>query len=408
MNMDLKRNKQTPILTIGIIICSLIYAFFCYFDYPFESDLFLYAAASLLVIMTLYIGKINFNLHTFVFLALMISCGLGSFYTTMPEEGTREAIWFLLFFLIVLLAYENTYLIKSFVKWTYFFAIFVSVTVIVQSIMPDVFHNLMKRFLMPQAYDQLILSYEMDEAYAGICAYTPNAAFFTAIVFGQSFMNIIKKESAIIPLKVVNILLMILSLYVVILTSKRGIFVAILGALFILFFYVYRKRKFALRILGLAVVFLFIFNYLYESNVIVASFLDRFLKTDDLTTGRDVIYRNVYNYFTSGDIYFGRGTGATYRIANTGAHNIYLQILCDHGVIFSIPYYIFLIYNYYLAFKNKCPISIFVQSMFLIYGMSGNPLYTQMFMIIYIYYILYALRGEDMYEDRNTNISQCS
>ena len=130
---------------------------------------------------------------------------------------------------------------------------------------------------------------------------------------------------------------------------------------------------------------------LYNTSTYAAAFFNRFI-VEDFTTGRDVIYKDLITDFMKGDIFFGRGTGAAYRLAEDGAHNIYLQILYDHGIIFSVPYYIFLLSNYYLAFKNKCPISIFVQTFFLVYGLSGNPLYSNMFMIIYIYYVLYAYK----------------
>ena len=63
-----------------------------------------------------------------------------------------------------------------------------------------------------------------------------------------------------------------------------------------------------------------------------------------------------------------------------------------------LEYFAFFLYNYYLAFKNKCPISIFVETLFLVYGLSGNPLYSNMFMMIYIYFVLYAVDIQDLEE----------
>ena len=174
-------------------------------------------------------------------------------------------------------------------------------------------------------------------------------------------------------------------------------------ALIVLMFYLYRGRNFFSRFLGVAVLASVVLTVLYNTNEFVSTFLNRFVG-DDIMTGRDTIYETLMADFGESNFLIGRGTSATYELAEEGAHNIYIQILYDHGIIFSFPYYILLLYNYYLAFKNNCPLSIFVQTMFLVYGLSGNPLYSNMFMMIYIYHVLYATKMPELV--RNTSEHQ--
>lgn len=78
------------------------------------------------------------------------------------------------------------------------------------------------------------------------------------------------------------------------------------------------------------------------------------------------------------------GTGSAYDIYETGLHNIYLQILYDHGLLGLIVYLAFFAYNLFMAIKRRDSMSIFVQCLILTYGVSGNPIYSNSFFFAYI------------------------
>lgn len=383
--------KLNKIANLVITASCLMYIFLFQLNYPFSADLLLYVAAAMLCITLLSIGKINIVPQTVLLAGVVVVSFVGVVYTDMPTEGLREAILFCLFFCIFLLARANYKLVESFLKWVYFAAIAATATSLLQSVVPGWFNSFIKPFLRKDCYEQLMWSYEVDNAYAGIAAYTANAAFFAAIVFGQSFLNLYEdKDMRPIKNKTVNILLMVLSLYTVILNSKRGVFLAVVGAFILLLAAVYYKRQYLVKIifallLGAAAIVL-----MYNVSDTIAAFVDRFIKTDNFLSGRDRLYSSLWNNFLDGNIFLGEGTGSSYRLASSGAHNIYIQIIHDHGILFSWVFLAYLFYNYYKAFKNKAYISIFIQGVFLIYGMSGNPLYSNMYMLAYIFYTLYA------------------
>lgn len=397
--LETKAHNQHRILSAWIIVCGLLYIFAYQFQLPFKADTFLYGMVVGLIPLTLFGGYLIFSKQVWLFLLMAASALIGMTYTTMPEEGRREAILFTFFAGTFILSLTNTSFVKTFTKWIYIISIIVVLSSILHFLVPNWFNSLMRPLLRRDAYDQLMWSFTVDDAFAGVAAYTPNTTFSAAIVFGYSFLNLIRKnDDPLVKSKGGNIVLLVLSLFSIILCSKRGVFVATLVAMVVLLFYLYRKRNFLLKFLGVALLFGVALFVLYQTNEFVEAFLNRFI-TDDFLTGRDSIYRSLMMDFAEGNIWIGKGTGATYSIAAKGAHNIYIQILYDHGVLFSLPYYLFLLYNYYVAFKNKCPLSIFVQTIFLVYGLSGNPLYSNMFMIIYIYYVLYATRMADISAD---------
>ena len=390
--IEIKNQNKHRILSMLVIVCGLLYIFAYQFKLPFKADVFLYGMVVGLVIMTLFDGKIVVSKQVALFILVAISSFIGLSYTTMPSEGLREAILFTFFSGLFWLSLINLAFIRSFIKWIYIASVIVVLSSIIHFLAPLWFNGLMSQVMREDAYEQLMWSFTVDTTFAGLSAYTPNTTFAAAIVFGNSFLNITpKKETPIISNKSLNLILLALSMFVIIICSKRGIFVATIVALIVLMFYLYRGRNFFLKFLGVAVLSSVVLIIFYNTNEFVSAFLNRFVG-DDIMTGRDTIYKILMADFGESNFLIGRGTAATYELAEKGAHNIYIQILYDHGILFSLPYYILLLYNYYLAFKNKCPISIFVQTMFLVYGLSGNPLYSNMFMMIYIYHVLYAAK----------------
>ena len=393
---ETKNPNKHRILSMWIIVCGLLYIFAYQFRLPFKADTFLYGMVVGLLAMTLFMRKIILSKQVVLFVLVAVSSFVGLAYTTMPSEGLREAILFAFFAAMFWLSLTNSDFVKSFAKWIYIVSVVTVLSSILHFLEPLWFNALMSQVMREDAYEQLMWSFTVDTTFAGLAAYTSNATFAAAIVFGNSFLNMTnKKENPIIKSKLLNLVLLALSMFSIIICSKRGIFVATIVALIVLMFYLYRGRNFFLKFLGVAIFATVVLIILYNTNEFVSAFLNRFVG-DDIMTGRDIIYETLMADFVESNFLIGRGTAATYELAEEGAHNIYIQILYDHGLIFSIPYYILLLYNYYLAFKNKCPLSIFVQTMFLVYGVSGNPLYSNMFMMIYIYHVLYATKMPEL------------
>lgn len=393
------QNKH-QILSAIVIMCGLLYIFAYQFEMPFKAEVLLYAMVFGLVAMTIFDGHIIVTKQVVLFVLIAISAFSGVMYSIREAEGMREAILFTLYAGLFITSLTNPHFVKSFTVCIFWVSVIVVLSSIIHCMAPDWFNDIMKMVLKKNAYEQLMDSYNIDNTFAGISAYTPNTTFSAAIVFGTSFLNITnKREKPIINSKIINVIFLSLSLFSIIICSKRGIFIATLVATIVLMFYLYRGKDFILRFFLVAFILTMVLMILYEVSEFAYTFLNRFISNDFLT-GRDVIYESLLLDFEESNVLIGRGTAATYEIAEKGAHNIYLQLLYDHGIVFALPYYIFFVYNYYVAFKNKCPISIFVQTLFLVYGMSGNPLYSNMLMLIYIYYVLYAARMPD-FEKQN-------
>lgn len=183
--------------------------------------------------------------------------------------------------------------------------------------------------------------------------------------------------------------------------GKRGIFLCVLAS-FCMMFVLGRRGK------G-RVAKLMVFLAALSIAVYIASFwisplmtiIQRFqtqISTGDISTGRFDIWAEAWEGFTSSPI-FGHGWG-WFRYNNTfgtdfHAHNCYLQWLCELGVLFSIPLFIMVGWNYYRSVKRCRSLnagSDNVSADTQIYQMS-------VFSFMYqTYFLLFALEGTAFYE----------
>lgn len=149
-----------------------------------------------------------------------------------------------------------------------------------------------------------------------------------------------KKAFHVISFVAIFILLLI--------SGRRGGFVALIIAAFLyLLLTVKANKKNFLFIVALGIAITFI--YLNYGDVLFDSFtMRRFADNDgsDITSGRNVIYANVIDLILNSNIiqlFCGHGMGAValYTSSHMTAHNDYLEILFDYGLIGFIFYIYF-------------------------------------------------------------------
>lgn len=384
---ELLNKERHPYLSAIIVIFAFVYLFFYQLAYPFNPAFFLYIIFGVCLVLLFLVQKIRLDLQIWLFLACCVTALLGMISTHDVDAGKRET-QILFVVLIFLLVNRSCIGLNAKLKKTIHIGSFLVLCgIYLQYLLQGTFNAWMQTILRSDCYRQLMWSYTVDNAYAGFSAYTVDAAFFTALIFGGYALRLFgcfpQKKSNLFR----DILFAVLSLFAVFMTSKRGIFVGMLLA-FLLTLYLMRKvsRHIMQKILLTLLFFCIGIVVLYFTNDIARNFLNRFLVGGDITTGRVVIYAAAFRNLLSGNIMIGFGTGATYALHSSGMHNIYLQLLYDHGFIGMIPYIAFFVYNFKKAYAQNNSMSLYVQLLMLIYGMSGNPLYSNMILITYVVY----------------------
>ena len=405
-------NKLTlnKILSLGAAVGLALYIFCAHFKYPFTSTYFLYISFFMaIVLLTMDIVlKTSNSLALYIIIVFMTF--IGTLYTNNQDRADRQAMFFLIYFFFFWLAMQENEFINILKKLLYFFSIIGMLTVFIQFMVPTAFNVLLARVLRADIYKAVMWSFDVDGTFTGITSSVSMASFSMAIVlFGatqnvldlflnrnkEAYGNWLKKYP--IFFKTINIGAVIAALFGIILTSKRGIFVATIIALIVTIILdkdikinKISKQQFVILCISVVVVVI-VGVYFITTNDYVVTFLDRFTG-NNITTGRNVFYENAINDFSKGNVLeyiFGKGTASAYLINDTGLHNVYLQILYDHGLIGIMIYFTFFVINLKKAVENRYFYSMCMQIVFLVYCMSGNPLYDYYFFIPYLMFVCY-------------------
>lgn len=384
--MNKERTFKIPHSVIANLMISTlaIYIFAYQFAYPFSSTFFLYIAFGCAVLWMIFCGKIYLSTQMLIMTFVVVVSAIGALYTSVPVKGNREAILTFVVWLLLIAFAQNSVLLEKIKGIIKICSFVVFLGILFQYLFTDLTNSILGGLLRSDCYEQLMYSYTVDGAYAGFSAYTADAAYFCAVLFGFAIFGWLQQgDKLTLKNKVIRSIVIIFSIFSVMITSKRGVFVALLIS-FIITYMVWRKFsiKAIISTIVLMVTGVILLNILIKSNEILVLFLNRFDPAEgDITTGRSEMWH--YALKCLSNEFVGMGTGASYELYSNGLHNIYLQLFYDHGIIGLSVYLLFFVTNLIQAVRRKEPIAIYIQLLMLVYGMSGNPIYSNSFFIVY-------------------------
>lgn len=241
------------------------------------------------------------------------------------------------------------------------------------------------------------------QVYSGLAGEVSMNAFIISIGIAYLFSKMLVFGEK----KTLSILLIIMMYFSIILTAKRSFFLIIPIAI-ILLIYMYNKKYRILKLGLLAVLFSGLFlvstNYLPRTFL----FLEKFNSEDPLNS-RVTIWQYAFDAFnTHAFLGIGIGSFPEYCVQNgyalySGVHNIYLQVLCECGLLGVLVITPIIILSLFATLKMLKKLqnmqnndqtkndlvlltfSLMVQVVFLLYGISGNPLfvYHQFYMYVF-------------------------
>lgn len=216
--------------------------------------------------------------------------------------------------------------------------------------------------------------------------------------------------------KKILFLLMLLSLAALILSMKRAHLLFSLCAIAIQYCICSNKKDKHIKAL-IALVAVCIILFLVASLVPnMGGVLDRFFKDDDgdISSGRFAMWQLAFSLFANHPVFgigwfgyryeYARYFRLSSRYVYNDTHNIYLQLLCETGIIGALFVITFLFrvlartikYGKQASYSNSedtvVQLSIAYQIFVLLVGLTGNPLYDVMF----IFYVLICAMGMSM------------
>lgn len=313
--------------------------------------------------------------------------------------------------LLVLFHSKNVNGYRSAMKLIRAFSALFALGVLLQQFIPALYSVLLRVF--PTNLENAI-RVGVDESRGSIRGFSTNTGF-TA---GYISAGILAVASSFDSAKRKSVLFLLFLLVALLFTGKRGPIIFLFLTIMLCYLMTVRgsgkvKRYWKAFLVIFAGMILFL---LFRDLLAQIPFFNKLVATiegivigEDVTSSRSFLYIWSLKLFQESPLFgIGWGTFRTTVIGNTtlrtslDVHNIYLQLLCETGIVGFICFVttFFMSWNttknaYYQCVADNTGkasqwrqilfFSLAYQTFFLLYGLSGNPLYDQHYQILYMF-----------------------
>jgi O-antigen ligase len=387
--------KNNKIVLMNKIICLLIILFISSYFGIFAGTkgmFYLSIILSAVMIVALLLGFLKKQTMPFfsTWIALFLFLAVSSLFHL--SQSFSYLILFALGGLILLTNFKSEDVSFSF-KVLCFICIVLSASIIWQAFHTDSFYLFAKKwFYHSTQYENVYHQGVWSREYSGIFCEVSYAAFFLCLGCAYTASNIYFKKR-----RVLNIVLFLIFYFSIILTGKRSFVLIIPATLFLLFLMsLFKKPTSGKLLVIISLVFFSVFAvpFLFDK---VVSILTKGTGEIQLSS-RESIWNLALSSFFNNPL-FGSGINTFDSIFNSsgirdsyysfaGAHNSYLQILSEIGIVGFLLYFGFLLFavtdvckkiyksNNVNIESKRYLVSILISLLFiLLYGFSGNPLH---------------------------------
>ncbi|GAB2538000.1 O-antigen ligase family protein [Gracilibacillus alcaliphilus] len=422
-------------------ICIMILIIYAYIASLLEAvfnSLFLHIAIILLVLFIMFISetitknKFLFFKTDLLFILSIIGI-IASLHST--EFRTKEIAVPIVYIMILIITYFVRTEVKNYkssanlIKW---FSIVIALSVIFSYIFPSLYERLFLSTLI-SGYADNIKELMAQGYYTGFTSQVAYSAGY--IINGIGLMFCIWLVNKNTKNKGLNVILFFLLVFALLLTQKRAhllftfISIVIVYLQFSTHYIEKFKKSINLIIIGvissLVIIPLLLLTSVGETLFFRLSMTIQNLSLDqDISSGRLDLWHLAWQLFLNNPLLgVGWGNFSSHVVGTVTVetemqtHNIYLQILSETGIFSALVIFLPMFITYIKTFKfariislkqNSFSIeakigilySLFCQTFFLLYGLTGNPIYD------FSYFSIYLISVGLFYSILSKNINQ--
>lgn len=347
-------------------------------------------------------------------LVFLVIWFLGCFYSPAMSKGLGYVFSFALAFLFGVYVSQKNVDEKKVMRLLAVSCTVLAFFILVQPVAPELVSRVNRLFSYSSSEYALMNAWTRNGWYTGLFPDRAPAAFFCSVLIGVGlyYLYCNYKTTGSIFQRFFGIVFALIGAYGVLLTVKRGLLIGAGIAAFVSFI-VYKKANKApiWRICLAAILAIFIIWIIFSNMEVTQVMIARFVDNDNPLTYRDVIYGNIFEKFWSSPL-FGTGTASAFSLLGIGGHNIYLTVLMENGILGFIVFISVLGYSFFSTvqlilkfgvyeYHQRIPFllfSLYIQVFFLVYGMSGNPLYDNYILYFYLFSIFIVKNSEYHFE----------
>lgn len=374
---------------------------------------YIYSVLLLLFVSILVFSKKNQQWNTGKFFWLWMVSTLvviiGFFRSPKTTDSIMDVIVFCGGALIICFSSEDEAKYVKCISLIKVFGLFFAFGVLLETFFPFLYHIILKIF--PQRFETTILAGGGE-----LKGFTVNVGYSAGYINAGiiAIISSTKFQKRNLDTMILFLFLFAATLF----TGKRGPTIFLLLANIICSLLPangmkkIKKYLFFIFTTGVIIVAFFAFSNFFERIPVISRIIEMIeglMSKIDVSSSRFPLYIWALKLFTKKPIFgIGWGRFRTTVIGNVtvstelNTHNIYLQLLCETGIIGLLIFLIifFLFWNSTKNAYSRCvnkkedqmsswrqPLffSFVYQTYFLLYGLTGNPLYDQHFQIIYIF-----------------------
>lgn len=384
-------------LIVCEILLTCIYIFCSYFLPKTVNYSILVILLVLLSFKIQYRGKISLTKPQkkiiIVYLAWCAYLMMGTIWGIALHTTFSTSTLIVVTVLIGIASIKNETYIKLLPIGLFLFSLFEVTGVLLPLISPSTYFSILSK-IPGDTYSDAIDFLSQGRS-SGFTRQTAIAGYFVLISFSITFCGLLyarkKKQSGTLI-----ILLLVIEILALLLTFKRGFIVAIfLSSIFTLLTNKLLSIKSLLK-WGILFCLILLISFPIVNDIPeIQQSLERMEVKDDgtdMTSGRGRLASRAIDIFQDNPI-LGIGLGGYSVHSEMGTHNVYLQLLCETGIIGFSLFLTIILSNLFSViriirksnnFNFYYSLSLFIQVSYIIYALVGNPLTDNFIFIIYV------------------------